>query len=67
MFETPPRYRAYLLTTWEERSQGPEVPAAWRFALQDPRSGQRRGFATLEALVAFLRTELISDEDELPD
>jgi hypothetical protein len=36
----------------------------WRFSLEDPRTGQRRGFASLEVLVAFLRTELLNDQDE---
>jgi hypothetical protein len=37
----------------------------WRFRLQDPRTGQRRGFASLEALVAALQKEM-DDTDSLP-
>ena len=51
----PPRYRSYLLTFWEEREREPQV---WRFSLQDPHTGQRRGFASLEALVAALEWEM---------
>ena len=57
-FDKPPRYRSYLLTFWEERSQGPAASAVWRFSLEDPRSGQRRGFASLEALTAALEEEV---------
>ena len=58
LYDRPPRYRSYLLTFWEERSQDQAAPVAWRFSLQDPRTGQRRGFATLEALVAALGHEM---------
>lgn len=69
MFDKPPRYRSYLLTLWEERSRDPKVPEVWRFSLEDPGTGQRRGFASLEEMVVFLRTELNRnrDKDELPD
>ena len=62
--ELPPRYCSYLLRCWEERSDDPLSPHPWRFSLEDPHTGQRRGFATFEALVAFLRQELW---DEKPD
>jgi len=58
MFDTPPRYRSYVLTVWEERSRDPSSPVAWRFSLEDPRTGQRRGFADLEVLVAALKEEI---------
>ncbi len=58
MFGTPPHYRSYLLTMWEERNRDPSLPAAWRFSLEDPHTGQRRGFANLEALVAALEEEI---------
>lgn len=54
----PSRYRAYLLRCWQERRERPAVPGTWRFSLEDPRTGQRRGFADLEALVGFLRQEM---------
>ena len=57
----PPRYRSYLLTFWEERSQDPKVPAVWRFSLEDPHTEKRRGFADLEALVAALQQEMASE------
>lgn len=61
MFDTPPRYRSYLLTAWEERSRDPNLPAVWRFSLEDPHTGQRHGFADLEALVAALKKEIGDD------
>jgi hypothetical protein len=57
----PPRYCAYLLRCWQEQSLS---LAAWRFSLEDPHSGERRAFATFEALVAFLEKEL---SDESPE
>lgn len=70
IFERPPCYRSYLLTFWEERSLDSEAPAVWRFSLEDPRTGQRRGFADLEALKAALEQEIVGrqiDETEGQD
>jgi hypothetical protein len=52
----PPSYQVFLLRCWEERSEHPES-GTWRFSLQDPGTGQRRGFANLEALLAFLTNQ----------
>lgn len=41
-------YRAYLLRLW--RVAG----AQWRASLEDPRTGERRAFATLEQLWEYL-------------
>ncbi len=59
-----PRHRIYLLTIWEERSRDPQAPAQWRFRLEHPATGQRQGFASLEALVAALK-QLTSEEEDL--
>jgi hypothetical protein len=53
----PHRYHAYLLRFWEEKRENPKLPGTWRFSLEDPRTGERWGFANLEALRAFLRRE----------
>ena len=58
IFAKPPRYRSYLLTFWEERSHDPSLPVVWRFSLEDPRTGERRGFGSLEALAAALEQEI---------
>ena len=50
-----PRYQAYLLRFWQEQREHPDLSGTWRFSLEDPQSGERRGFASLEALTAFLR------------
>ena len=60
MFDKPPHYRSYLLTLWEERSQDAKTPIVWRFSLEDPRTGQRHGFADLEALVIALEKEIMA-------
>ena len=50
--DKPPRYKSFLLTVWEERS-GETI--LWRYGLEDPETGQRRAFASPEALVATLQ------------
>jgi hypothetical protein len=48
-------YRAYLLRCWQDE------PAAWRFSVEEVRAEpRRRGLRDLEALVTFLRSELIA-------
>lgn len=58
IFDKPPHYRTYLLTFWEERSHDPAASAVWRFSLEDPRTGERRGFADLETLLVALEEEV---------
>lgn len=53
-----PRYRAYLLRLWQEQAASSEHAAVWRLMLEDPKTGQRRGFDGLESLLAFLRAEM---------
>ncbi len=52
----PLSYHVFVLRCWQEHSGHPELNA-WRFNLQDPGTGQHRGFATLEALLAFLTNQ----------
>jgi hypothetical protein len=60
-----PRYLAYVVRCWQEHSvhAGRET-RVWRFSLQDPSTNQRRGFATLEALLVSLQAELADDQVE---
>ena len=58
-------YLSYLLRLWQIESKGQLV---WRASLEDARTGERQGFASIEALLAFLRTvaDTVTDlpEDE---
>lgn len=56
MSDERPRYLSYLVRLWQANSTG---DPQWRASVEDPESGQRRGFADLESLFAFLveRTE----------
>ena len=49
-------YLSYLLRLW--RMEDGDQPQ-WRAALEDPRTGQQIGFASLEALFIFLRKETL--------
>jgi hypothetical protein len=52
-------YRAYLLRYWCEASPGTE--GGGRFSVEEVfHRRRRRGFGSLEALIAFLRAELSS-------
>ena len=45
-------YIAYLLRLWRVAGTG---QAVWRASLEDPHTGERRGFGSLNELVAFLQ------------
>ena len=52
------RYLSYLVRLWPTRNEGEDV---WRASLENPRTRERRGFASLDELFAFLRQQT---EDE---
>jgi hypothetical protein len=47
-------YRAYLLRLWQASSNDHTV---WRASLENPHTGERHAFATLDALFVFLGAE----------
>ncbi|MCC6167490.1 MAG: hypothetical protein IT329_09715 [Caldilineaceae bacterium] len=47
------RYAAYLLRLWRREQDGGRL---WCAALEEVHSGERRTFASLQALIAFLVT-----------
>jgi hypothetical protein len=50
---------AYLLRCWQEGRAAPGKKVRWRFSAEDVLQKQpRRGFDSLEELVAFVQTEL---------
>ena len=51
----PRRYRAYLLRLWQ--AEGEDGCLVWRAALEEARTGERRGFADLARLCAFLEEQ----------
>ncbi len=66
MSEEPAMYHSYLLRLWRTSSQS---NAVWRASLESAQSGERRGFADLESLLAFLEAQTDADgraDDRLP-
>ncbi len=57
-----PEYHAYVLRFWADRGAAGAPATRWRFSLEDPRTSQRRGFADLPGLVAFLRAATVGVE-----
>jgi hypothetical protein len=58
------RYRSYIVRCWQEASvHAGRRTKLWRFSLQDPHTGLRRGFVTLEALLVSLQEEMADDKD----
>ena len=53
------KYRSYLVRLWRVETPG----QSWRASLEDPRTGQRIGFAGLEQLFAFLMEQVERDTE----
>ncbi len=53
-------YLAYLLRLWRVR----ETRDRWRVSLEDARTRELRGFASLEEAIAFLQQEVTHKENE---
>ena len=55
------RYHAFLLRLWQT---GEDESAAWLASLEDPRTGERQGFADLNSLFAFLNETCHAAEED---
>ena len=52
-------YRSYLLRLWRSKS---ETTISWFASLEDPVSGERKGFSSLEAMITFLESDHENDK-----
>lgn len=52
MSPPPDHYHAFLLRLWQIQN---DDEATWLASLEDSRSGEKHGFASLEALLEYLR------------
>jgi hypothetical protein len=65
--EKEKKYLSYLLRVWLVRVSGKSV---WRGSLEDPFTGERRGFANLRELFIYLTTRIgenDQDTDVMPE
>lgn len=51
MPERPLRYYTFILSLWEEAGS----ESGWRCSLENPHTGERKGFRSIDELPAFLR------------
>ncbi len=51
-------YQVFLLRQWQEQEASGMQPAVWRFMLESPLTGARRGFGSIEDLAAFLEEQM---------
>jgi hypothetical protein len=54
------RYQSYLLRLWVEDVDGKQV---WRVSLEDPFTGERRGFASRRDLCAYLEEKMSESKE----
>ena len=53
-------YRSYLLRLWVENENGKR---AWRISLENPFTGERRGFANLIDLCTYLKEKMQAENE----
>lgn len=53
-------YIVYLLRIWSSS----ETNSAWRYSLENPVTGARRGFASMDEMTHFLQQETAKDRDQ---
>lgn len=61
--DEPPTYRSYLLRLWREGQAG----EPWRASLQSAVSGERQGFASLDDLFGYIRSQVEAAPDSYQD
>jgi hypothetical protein len=62
--DEPPRYKSYVLRCWEARSQRTDHPPTWRFSVEDSWTGEKRAFADLASVFAFLEVQINKGDEE---
>ncbi len=50
-------YQVFLLRQWQEQELEDRLPV-WRFMLENPLTGARRGFGNIRDLAAFLEEQM---------
>jgi hypothetical protein len=60
MINDKPHYFSYLLRLW---LPGDEGEVSWHASLDDPRTGERLGFPSLEALFDYLQGHVNQDTE----
>jgi hypothetical protein len=58
-----PYYLSYLLRLW---GVGKGTESTWRASLESPMTGERRGFASLKDLFAFLQAQVDGQTSPTP-
>jgi hypothetical protein len=58
-----PEYIAFMLRLWKARDDN----ECWRASLEDVRTGEKRGFTSVEDLFAYLRLSTESSEKDAKD
>ena len=59
-----PVSKVYWFKCWRENLSSDEN-AVWRFSLEDPHTGERVGFASLEGVLTYVKIALAESEQEV--
>jgi len=54
-------YRSYLLRLWRSKS---DDTLSWYASLEDPVSGERKGFSDLRSMIEYLETETATEHKD---
>lgn len=59
----PLRYHNFILSLWQGNPTLLATPG-WRYRLENPHTGERMGFNSIEALVRFLQDWTVVNQDK---
>ncbi|TAH48087.1 MAG: hypothetical protein EYC68_22295 [Chloroflexota bacterium] len=70
MYSRNPGYRSFLVRMWIEHSsthaENAVQESTWRFSVEDPRTGERRGFSRFANVIDFLQGQMSSQANNSP-
>jgi hypothetical protein len=60
------RYHSLILAFWQEADEPADDHAGWRFSLEDPHTGERVGFKSIEELAGYVQGQTQAPAEDKP-
>lgn len=60
------RYHSLILAFWQEADEPVDSHASWRFSLEDPHTGERVGFRSIEEVARYLQAQTQPPVEDRP-
>lgn len=60
------RYHSLILAFWQEADEPGGDSASWRLSLEDPHTGERVGFKSIEELAGYVQGQTQAAAEDVP-